>query len=62
MSLLFGGICGALILLKCLLEFSGAAAVLALPLQVVSGSPYFLEIILNGQFLLESVSPLYCDF
>lgn len=38
LPLLFGGICEALILLKCLLEFSSGAAVLAFPFQVVLGS------------------------
>lgn len=38
LPLLFGGICEALIVLKCLLEFSGGAAVLAFRFQVVLGS------------------------
>lgn len=56
LPLLFGGICEDPILLRYLLEFSGGAAVLAFPFQVVLGSPYFLEIILNGRFHLVSLT------
>lgn len=38
LPLLFGGICEALVLLKCLPEFNGGAAILAFPFQVVLGS------------------------